>query len=176
MQRKILGPFSNFGKVDFHFGRIDRDSLLKAKCILTDDLLPLIKKKDKLESSMDEPAKLQDVVQKISTLSSEYHFLVPQPGFEYERVPPIEYEHQIEEERKNLDYLLDFSYTEKLLLGAMYRRQEKHPLEYVYAGLQRTMCSLDLDGVEAKMIVNYMNKSRGAKAFKVKENYYLFDT
>ena len=168
----IKTAFSSFGKVDtdsLPFGRIDRESLLKARTILVDIIEPSIKAKDKLGYNVDndKSAKFQDLMQKISTYSSEYFFLVPSDGYAYEKVPPIENEWDLKEQKQRLEYLIDISYTEKLLLGAMYKRREIHPLDYIYAGLQCNLKQLDLNGLEAKLIKKYIDQSRGSKKYKV---------
>ena len=175
--KMIKSAFARFGKVDqtlMPFGRIDRDNLLKARLILIDKLEPSIKQKEKIHYASDEKstAKYQVIMENICAQSSEYHYLVPSEEYAFEKLPPIEHSHELEEQKQRLEYLLDMSYTEKVLLGAMYKRKEVHPLNYIYSALQCQLNLLDLEGLEAKLIKKYMNQSRGAKQYKV--TLYIF--
>ena len=170
--KMIKSAFASFGKVDqtsMPFGRIDRDNLLKARSILIDILEPAIKQKEKIQYTSDEKstAKYQGIMENICAQSSEYHYLVPSENYAFEKLPPIEHTHELEEQKQRLEYLLDMSYTEKVLLGAMFKRKEVHPLDYIYSALKCPLNLLDLEGLEAQLIKKYMNQSRGAKKYKV---------
>ena len=114
------------------FSRIKREVVEKARGMLT-EIGPLVEEKEKLDSKKYEVegekqaevlAKLDKVLVKICQLSSEYYHLVPKPGFEFERVTPIDSSCSLEEEKHRLNLLLEFETAKALLLGAMLRRKE----------------------------------------------------
>lgn len=57
---------------------------------------------------------------------------MPKKGFEYVRLPPIDNEHVHGQEMLRVLNTLEFETAERLLLGAMYRKKELNPLDYIY--------------------------------------------
>ena len=106
------------------FERIKEKFILEAKDLL-EEMCPLIKQRQELDSQKykvegeDQEKVLQDlndVLDKICKLTSEYYFLVPREGYEYEKVSPIDNEGMYEEEKKRLNYLLEFETSKSIIL------------------------------------------------------------
>ena len=89
---------SDIDETSIPFERIKEEVVTGAFNIL-DQIVPLVKRKTKLdaqkfkvdENKQDDVLKqLSDVLDTISKLSSEYYFLVPKDGYEFEKVAPID--------------------------------------------------------------------------------------
>merc|ERR1719158_442221 len=112
------------------FGRMKREVVLQAKELL-EELEPLVKQRDELdeqkyqvEGDKQEEVlmELGKVLSSISRLSTEYYYLVPKNGYQYEKVTPIDSEDDITKERHRLNVMLEFETSKSLLLGAMLRK------------------------------------------------------
>ena len=164
------------------FGRIKKSALLKAQNLL-EDLLPLIKRREALDAQnmLVDPAgssnpsnvfdQLDMVLSEICQLSSEFHYLVPQKGLDYERVQPVDSMQRYDTEKQNLELLLDFEFTESIILGAMLHREKVHPLTYVYKALDCQLQTIEESSLEAQMVLQYMYRSKGAALLRVESIY-----
>ena len=135
----LAAAYSSGGDIDtgaVPFGRIRREVVVKAKDLLA-QLVPLITKKEKLdtdkyrvEGEKQEAVLVQlgEVVADICRLSTEYFYLVPKPGAEFERLCPVDSSHSLTAEQQRLSLLLDFEAAKSLLLGAMLRRSKVSPV------------------------------------------------
>ena len=161
------------------FERIKEEVVTRAFNIL-DQILPLVKKKTKLDAQKfkvddnkhdDVLKQLSDVLDMICRLSSEYYFLVPKDGYEFEKVAPIDSEDSIEEEKKRLSYLVEFETSKSMILGAMLRRTEVHPLDYIFSSLNCKIELLEENCQESQHILRYMYCSHGAEQKRVEAIY-----
>ena len=57
----------------------------------------------------------------MAKLSSEYYHLVPQKGYAYEKIKPIENTRILREQQGILHNLLEYEMITKILAGAQYR-------------------------------------------------------
>ncbi len=163
------------------FGRIKREKVLEAKKLL-DRLETLTKRKEAMETGLnrmrtkarlssqsdqqkikDKEVKLQERVEEIYALSSEYYFKLPRGGFEYTRLQVLDKTHTLEQEKARVDFVLYLSATERLLLGAQYRKEEVNPLDYIYRALGCRIVPLSPDDRRAGMIMHYMYNSSSAR-------------
>ena len=131
------------------FERIKDDAITEAYKLL-DQINPLVKKREKLDAQKYKVEaekqdavllELSEVLNKICRLSSEYYFLVPKAGYEFEKVAPIDRTDLLDEEKKRLEYLLEFETSKSMILGAMLKKAEKHPLDYIFSSLN---CKIEL--------------------------------
>jgi hypothetical protein len=58
---------------------------------------------------------------KVSNLTSEYYHLIPQNGFAFERITPLDSEDAIGREWKHVSSLLELEVASKMLSGAQFR-------------------------------------------------------
>merc|ERR1712062_936904 len=105
---------------------------------------------------------LDKALVKICQLSSEYYYLVPKPGFEFERVTPIDSSSSLKEEKHRLDLLLEFETAKALVLGAMLRRKEVNPMDYVYSCLDSRLQLLTEESAEAQLLLRYLYRSKSS--------------
>ena len=61
----------------------------------------------------------------ISTVSSEFYYCLPQSGYEYERLRPLDSEHTIAQKLANIEELLELQYAGQVLLAAQHRHRGK---------------------------------------------------
>ena len=163
------------------FGRIKRERVEEANEIL-DQLEKLVKRKDakerelgrmrskaRLNSEVDQKrikekeSKLQEEVEEIYRLSSEFYFKLPTGSYEYIRLQVLDQDYRVENERARVDFLLYLSTTERLLLAAQYRKNEVNPLDYIYRALGCKINPLKPDDRKAGMIMRYMYNTDSAK-------------
>ena len=107
------------------------------------------------------------MLRQICDLSSEYYFLVPKEGCEFEKLPPIDEERSLDQEKKRLKTFSEFEISKSIILGAMLRKSEIHPLDYVFSSLGCKIQFMDEKCEEAKLIMRYMYHSNGAKDLRV---------
>jgi len=167
------------------FGRIKKSALLKAQSLLEEEMLPLIKKREALDVEKfntdsevtSQPNRIFDelsyVLTELCRLSSEFHYLVPQQGLDFERVQPVDSLTRYTQEKLNLERLMDFEFTESLILGAMLRRKTIHPLSYVYQALDCRIEALEESSLEAQLVMKYMYQSRGAVNLRIEAVYRI---
>lgn len=126
------------------FGRIKRDQVLKAKTIL-EELKKLIANKQSLEIKRNKlnartfdpnckptdkekkdvaEGELHKVVEKVASLTTDYYYLMPKSGFEFDKLAPIDSEYLWKDEMTRVDHMLEFEVAERFLLGAQYRKEE----------------------------------------------------
>jgi predicted DNA-binding WGR domain protein len=114
------------------FGRIRREVVLKARHMLV-QMAPLVEQREKLngkkytvegEKQDKLLAELAEVTSSLCRLSSEYYHIVPKPGFEFERVTPVDSSSELASEEHRLHLILEFEAAKAMVLGAMLRRRE----------------------------------------------------
>ena len=166
------------------FELIDREALSKAEAIL-DEIKPLIEKKEKLtekrfgnlELEEDKAksilAELGQVLQRISTLSNEYYFLVPSADFSFERVPPIDSDNILKQEKKRIKQLTEIELSKSVVLGSMLRKDEIHPLDYIFHSLNCNIDMLEENCLESQLILQYLYNSRGLRSSKVEQIFKI---
>ena len=160
------------------FGRIKRSVVEKALEIL-EELRPLIKDKLSIEKKRASNAtdalqeRLFDTVEKISKLSSEYYYMMPKSGLEYTKLMPIDNDHVFNQEERRVKHTLDFEVAERLLLGAMYRKKEINPLDYLYRAMDINIDLVKPSDPEANQIMQYVYNSPNASVEKIEGIFRL---
>ena len=131
------------------FGRIKREDVEKANALL-DELRPLSQRKNELENerysttNMEEVnQKIFEVAQNIADLSSEYYYLMPKKGFSFTKLPPLDNEYALNDEKSRCLHVLELEVAERLILAARLRRLEINPLDYMYRALGANVRPLD---------------------------------
>ena len=74
-----------------------------------------------------------DRLSQCARLTSEYLYLVPQHGYQYEKVKPIIDTHSLKEQYTNLNTLLEVQMASKVLAGAQYRAKGQWLLQLFLA-------------------------------------------
>ena len=147
------------------FERIDKKAIEKAKAILS-EIKHQIEVKTRLQEKIRKSGhkyeiEVSELFNKCCKLSNQYYCLVPTSGFEFEKVPPIDSEHVLNQEEKKLRYLQEFETAKSILLGAMLRKDIIHPLDYVFKSLDCKITEINEDSIEGKLIQQYIYNSRG---------------
>ena len=81
------------------------------------------------------------MAEKITELSTEYHYLMPSKGMDFVRLPILDEDCKISKENDRVNHVLEFTVAERLLLGAQFRKEEINPLDYIY---QAIGCHIDV--------------------------------
>ncbi|KAL4238217.1 hypothetical protein ACF0H5_002929 [Mactra antiquata] len=141
------------------FGRIKRGVLIEARKILQKigDIVTKMEK-NKRTASFDQ-SEYQDCCEQISVLSTEYHSLIPQHGYAFERVQPLVQRSQVKIQLRLISNLLDLETASKILLGAQNQISEQNPLDYIYKALGCCITPLREDDVESQYILKYIISS-----------------
>ena len=166
------------------FEQIDREALNKAEAIL-EEIKPLIEKKVELDNKRLEnleltedktksiQAELEQVYQRISSLSNEYYFLVPSADFSFEKVPPVDSDKMLKQEQKRIKQLTEIELSKSVVLGSMLRRTEIHPLDYIFHSLHCNIDMLEESCLESRLILQYLYNSRGVRSSKVEQIFKI---
>ncbi len=163
------------------FGRIKKEAVMEAKDIL-DKLEKLIKKNERFDTEIaklkrkarltsesdqkkikDEEAKKQELVEEIYRLSSEYYYKLPKGNVEYTNLQVIDSEHNLDQERARVDFVLYLETAERLLLGAQYRKEEVNPIDYIYRAVACKVKPLKPTDDQTAMVLRYIYNSPRAR-------------
>ena len=159
------------------FERISGEVISKADTIL-EEIKPLIAKKEKFQH-LDVEKRKTDIYQlgvifeRISKLSNEYYFLIPSADFSFEKVPPVDTEDILKSEKNRLKQLGEIELSKSIVVGSMLRKDEIHPLDYIFSCLDCTVEILEEDCLESAMILQYLYNSRGMNSVRVEEIFKL---
>ncbi|XP_022093032.1 tankyrase-like protein [Acanthaster planci] len=109
-------------------------------------------------------------VETLYDLNNQYlHQLIPYENFSHDTVRPVTIRDELEKQRKKLFDLMDLEMLNRILLGAMYRKQEIHPLDYIYRALDCKLKLLDKDDEEKRHLLQFIHNSMtGDNNVKVK--------
>jgi hypothetical protein len=161
------------------FGRIDRKVVEQAKGIL-EKLRPLVAKKETIcqkransKAPDDLNAKLFEAVQEINDLSSEYYHLMPKMGYDFSKLLPIDQEYLLNQECSRVSNTLDFETSERLILGAQYRRSEINPLDYIYKAMGCHIRPMEPTEPMVPMILQYLYNSSDSQEYRVEAIYQV---
>lgn len=97
----------------------------------------------------------------MSELSSDYFQLIPQKNFVYEKLRPLDREDDYKKQVKLITNLLDFEVSTKMMLGAMFRKNEVHPLNYVYNCMKCKLQLMEEDEPMVQLILRYAYATGG---------------
>ena len=170
------------------FGRIRRKDVLKAQGIIK-EAKESLKQKEKLEQqrykhlyddSKQTKEKLNkvnddlyEVSEKLALLTTEYYYLMPKAGFDFDKINVFD-NCNIHEEEVRVNHLLEFEVAERLLLGAQYRKTEINPLDYIYGALECQISVLPPDDKKiVPLILQYIYQSRGVRGKKIDSIFRL---
>ena len=93
----------------------------------------------------DDDNSLYKIAEKIFELSSEFFYLMPQTGYAYLKVSPLDNQWEIERQKNRVNHVLEFEVAERLILGSRHRLKESNPLDYIYRALGVTIRPLQPD-------------------------------
>jgi len=133
-----------------NFSNISLKNLSEAETILRDigRLIPILqtsKNTDEILTTKDE----------ISDLSSRYYEIIPQKAYLHSLVPPIQHPNALKAAMDLIESLRNIELASQLVLGALYRQAEMHPLDYCYRSLRCEMVPLAKESDEYHLIDQY---------------------
>ena len=143
------------------FSGLKREVLIIARQLLA-EIKELVDKDIELskEGIRADYDSLVAVKEHVSELSSRYYELVPLANYKNTIAPPLNSHAKIKVQFDNLDNLTNMEFASKMLLGALYKQNEKNPVDYVYEALNLNIVPLDKDGSEFEVINNYIKNTR----------------
>jgi hypothetical protein len=117
------------------------------------------------------------VREKISNQSSRYYELVPQARYKDSIAPPLNNQHMLKQAFENLDNLSNIERASKMLLGALFRQKEMHPIDYLHKALNIDMSFLNPNTNEYAALFKYIeNTHQGSINFKtLKINFFKIE-
>lgn len=133
-----------------NFSNISLKNLDEAEELLRKigELIPILQ----TSKNTDEMLTTKD---QISDLSSRYYEIIPQKAYLHTLVPPIQHPNALKAAMDLIDSLRNIELASQLILGALYRREEMHPLDYCYRSLRCEMVPLAKDSDESHLIEQY---------------------
>lgn len=149
------------------FGRIKREVLVEARKLLQ-TIGELVVEIEKNRSSLTfDQTEHQSNCEKITELSTEYYSLIPQEGYAYDKVQPLNTKPLIQQQLRLISNLLDLETASKILLGAQHRIKEKNPLDYMYEAIGCSIVPLREEDIESQYILKYIRGSTDYSHAKV---------
>ncbi|KAH9523486.1 hypothetical protein Btru_040138 [Bulinus truncatus] len=158
-------------------GQLNKELLIKGKDLL-DQLEKLVDEveayrklpKDDREDSVNK-SKYQNNLEKISELSNEYFHVIPTKNFSCEKIRPLDQKKNLVVQISNLNNMLNYEISSKMLLASMHYKSEYNPVDYVYRSVG---CKIELMSPideMSQMILKYI--SIGSSDCKVHGIYKL---
>ena len=92
-------------------------------------------------------------------MSSEYFELIPYHEFSWDKIEPLTNDDQLSNAVQKLTNLMDLELTNRILLGAHYRKKDVNPMDYVYRSLECQMQLLDENSTEAQLILQHIQNT-----------------
>lgn len=99
------------------------------------------------------------VREKISNQSSRYYELVPQSRYKDQIAPPLNNQNMLKQAFDNLNNLSDIERASKMLLGALFRQNEMHPIDYLHKALNIDMSFLQPTTNEYAALLKYIQNT-----------------
>lgn len=137
------------------FGQIKKEALLNALKILH-QLRDLIQIVEKSKGSATQESDYQTTCENIAKLSNEYFQLVPQAGYEYEKIRPIHDKRSLRDHLRKITNLLDYEMASRILLGAQHHLKEMNPLDYIYKAIGCHIKLMSENEFETQYILKYI--------------------
>lgn len=138
---------------------LKRDTLLQAEGILTeiDHVITHEKPKMKFRSSSFEDIEADyeansKIVDKLNKLTSEFFEIVPVKEYRNQIAKIIIEKHELLKYTKIINVLKNVERVSRLLLGALYRQMEIHPVQYIYESIGAKIQAMDDKDPETKLL------------------------
>ena len=136
-------------------------SISTAGDILEKKLRPAIERRMELEklNKKENLAEYMDLLDQINRLSNDFYDLIPQMGYNYERLAPISTEHELNDQLCTINKLASAQMAVRTLMGARQRMQTANPFDYLYSTLNVKLELMDAMLPEAQYILRYVQPS-----------------
>ncbi|KAL4491479.1 hypothetical protein ABPG72_008135 [Tetrahymena utriculariae] len=141
--------------------KLSKAALIEAQGILADIREEVIEIQ-KLRSKLTQGNNMQLLLEReenVLRLSNRYYELVPRAVSKWEPAQPLNYEHNISQEQRLVENLLDFEAAIKIIMGSYTKLQEMHPLDYCFNSLSIRMKQVQYEHPEYKMIQQYISRT-----------------
>lgn len=136
-------------------GHLSESMINKGREILL-QLKELVTEKTALEDDIDKKERLAEVCEKIIAKSNEYYQTIPQFGYAYEKVQPLDNMVDLQMCNQQIENLAELEVTTQMLLGAQFRLNEVNPMDYIYRSLNCKIAQMREDEKESQYILQYI--------------------
>ncbi|KAI1702840.1 ankyrin repeats (3 copies) domain-containing protein [Ditylenchus destructor] len=171
MQRKNR-TICSYSRVLTPFGKLSRDSILKAKNIL-DEITNLCLEKDNIrkESEKDtstekDNSKKEETTRRIlaiynqqAQLSNKFYACMPLGGYESCSLPIIDSVEIAKNFNKIIEQMLEFEVAGQILTAAAYQQKNVDPFRYISAAVETRLQLMDSTSTESQSILQYIHNS-----------------
>lgn len=151
--------------------QLSSESIATAGDILEKKLRPAIERRMELEklNKKENLSEYMGLLERINRLSNDFYDLVPQMGYNYERLAPISTEHELNDQLCTINKLASAQMAVRTLMAARQRMQTVNPFDYLYSMLNVKLELMDASLPEAQFILRYVRPSdEGGAQVKVK--------
>jgi len=160
-QKTMMNTLTYIGLDDSRvpFSRLKKSAITKAKDVLT-QIKPLITEKDELALNLLQAGNMEKyhaTLQKIYSLSNEYFHLIPEAGYSYEKVLPIDNMSRLNDKWKNIVTLLELECASRIIAAAQHRCKDMNPLDYIYRCLNCQLELMNEEQIEAQYLLRYVH-------------------
>ncbi|EAS02069.2 WGR domain protein (macronuclear) [Tetrahymena thermophila SB210] len=141
--------------------KLSKAALIEAQGILADIREEVIEIQ-KLRSKLTQGNNMQLLLEREESVlrySNRYYELVPRAVSKWEPAQPLNHEHNISQEQRLVENLLDFEAAIKIIMGSYTKLQVMHPLDYCFNSLSIRMKQIQNEHPEYKMIQQYVSRT-----------------
>lgn len=82
--------------------------------------------------------------------------MVPESGYAYTAITPIDNEDVLQNQMERLTNLIQLELASTIMAGAMYRKKEINPMDYVYRSIGTTIKLMEPDEPETQYLLKYI--------------------
>ncbi|GFR62300.1 poly [ADP-ribose] polymerase [Elysia marginata] len=157
------------------FGQLNKERLLQGQKLLQQiekHLEDVEEYRKKAEATDEDKAAYQKNLEMIADLSNDYFHVIPRSNFSYENLEPLDKRTTLTIQMYNLSNLLHYQAACKLVLAAMWHKQEYNPVDFVYHSMGCKMQLMSQDELMAQTILRYI-QSYEEKDFNVQAIFRL---
>jgi len=141
-----------------------------AQDILNLKLKPSIERRMELEklNKKENLMEYMNLLDQINKLSNDFYDLIPQMNYNYEKLPPISTERELDEQVCTINKLNNAHIAIRILMGARFQLQAINPFDYVYRSLNIKLQLMELNMPETQYILRYISPSQSLPRFETK--------
>ncbi len=138
--------------------RLSLETIENASDILKKQLQPAIERRMELEklNKKENLHEYMSLLDQINKLSNQFYDLIPQMDYNYEKLPPISTEKELDEQIGTINRLTNSQIAVRMLMAARMCLDRMNPFDYVYRSLNVKLELLDTGKPEAQYVLAYI--------------------
>jgi predicted DNA-binding WGR domain protein len=142
--------------------RLSRQMIENAFDILTNEIKVLIDERCRIEKEIVQNktkellSEYMSLIDNLNVKSNKYYQLMPQFGYEFDKLKPIDNQNDYEKQLSLILQLTDYQYAIKILMGAFNSLKTINPIDYIYNSINCKLQYLNENEAESQYILRYI--------------------